>query len=194
MDTKPMFIESTEVLLSSLRLSGLEDKPDGDANSLVEQAIQSSVVRFYSELTVDRIGEIKAVQYVPNPSTVDQSVRLLANLTEQRLVKLDLMATMPHRFLDGGGSVRQDWNEEAPLLDDSEERAIQRRRLEKQIADAFPVLAGDTALTDNPSKKIRASTLGPANSKYTGPTNVYPGGTVFPPGAGSGTYPPGDFE
>lgn len=179
MATQPLFVASLEELKANLRLSGLDQKPNSDANELLEQALQSAIVRFYSELTEAQILAIQTTPFVEQPTSAAEAQRMLANLTEIRMVRLEAMRVMPVRFMDTIGSARQDWNQEAPLVDSLTEQEKQEELLQTQIADAFSILSGEKDLSAVQPQGVRASTIGPTNSRFKGKVAV-PGGTIFP--------------
>lgn len=179
MATQPLFVGSSAELKANLRLSGLDQRPDSDANELLEQALRSAIVRFYSELSEAKIAEIQATAFTEQPTSKAEAVRMLASLTEIRLVRAEAMRLFSVRFADGAGGYRQDWNEEAPLIDNISERDKEINHLLAQVEDAFGILSGADELEGSLPRKTRTTTIGPCNSNFKGSVAL-PGGTVFP--------------
>jgi len=177
--TAPLFLADTPALLAALRMSGLLEVPEADGNSIVNEAIQAAVVRFYRELTAAQIQTLQDTTFTPQPTSAAEAKRMLANLTEVRLVRLYLLDTVDVRFADANSGNRTAWNAEAPLFASGEEKASMRAMLSTEVEDAFSILSGKTELAGSAKKTIRSSTIGPCNPNYTA-TVRKPGGTVFP--------------
>jgi hypothetical protein len=177
--TAPLFLADTATLLAALRMSGLLEVPGADGNSIVNEAIQAAVVRFYRELTAAQIQSLQGTAFTPQPTTADEAKRMLANLTEIRLVRYYLLDTVDVRFADANPSNRTAWNAEAPLFASGEEKAAMRAQLSAEIEDGFSILSGKTELAGSAKKTIRSSTIGPCNPNSSAPVRK-PGGTLFP--------------
>lgn len=152
----PLFVADAAKLKKKLRLSGAPT--DGAADELIEEARLNARLRFYEELGAARVGELLAITEVALPATDDQVLRSLASTTEIKLVRHELLATMPSLFQDGSADQEEKWNEEAIFRGmDAEQLEALRSRLADEIEEALAILAGQVASTP----KVRASTIDP---------------------------------
>ena len=86
----------------------------------------------------------------PTPTTDDQVLRLLAESTELKLIRFNLIGILPYSWQDAGGDVQQQWNEEAPFRDmDGDETIAVRARLLEQIEQAYKMLSGEDSVGDD---------------------------------------------
>ena len=156
MPISPLFLASTTVLKQRLRLSGV--KPSGEI--LIEDAIESARVTFYRRLGLTRVTVLLSYSYTENPTTENGILRALANQTETRLIRAQLLRTMSTLFKDGSGSASELWNQEGIFRTRSvDEIRSETGIITSEVEDAFDILSGVEAIGEDVS--IRINTIGP---------------------------------
>lgn len=142
----PLFLVSIESLKARLRLSGMSE--DKDIADLLDEAISAARFRFYRDLGLDCVTALLALTREQNPTTEDGLIRDLAELTEARLVRKELMGIAPLLFVDKSGNALSVWNEEGFTRGaDPTDLGQVREVLESSIRDAMDILK-EKALPD----------------------------------------------
>lgn len=136
-----LFISNIADVKARLRLSGV---PAGvDADKMIEEAIRAARVFFYRRLSIDRITEIANFVQEMNPVTNDGVIRQLAEITELKAIRYELLRTMPTLFYDSAPTTQQMWNEEGMLRGTKpDEREMEMRRLEADLEQSINLLGG----------------------------------------------------
>lgn len=125
MAVSPVFVASTAVLKSKLRLSGVA--ATSDADDIIDDVILTVRTRLYKELGASRINSLKAITYVENPETANQLLRAEANIVETKACKAELMRALPMMFMDGNASQGQIYHDEAAFREASQMQLNEER-------------------------------------------------------------------
>lgn len=167
----PLFISSVVDVKKRLRLSGVVDS--SNAQSMIEEALRTVRVGFYRRISNERISEIASAAVTENPTNDAEIIRQLAEVTELKWIRLELLRTMPTLFADSTPLTQEAWNTEALLRGSSvSERDMEIRRLEADIEQAMSVLVELEQLSEETTVK----------------TSVYIP-TIPPPPLGSTVFP-----
>lgn len=155
-EVRPTFLRNLTELRAALRLSGMPT--DGDGQALLSQAVLSVRAGFYRRLQQPRIDEIKSWAVTTQPSSDQEYLRQLANITEVLWVRKELMRTMPTLFQDSA-PVQQTWNDEA-IFRSRRRHELQEElnRLDADIENNLEMLGGgETA--GNETSVLQGSTI-----------------------------------
>lgn len=164
---QPLFSPNISYLRAALRLSKIGD--DNDALAIIDNAVLSVRGTLYRELGTARIDGFRAIAFNRNPRTADDHLRIVAADVEIKMVRAQLMRSMPLMFMDGAAPI-QTWQEEGAFREGG---YLQVRdelaRLEREIESGL--------------NQLRLADL----SKYLGTTfdtiggeeNMSPGASVF---------------
>ena len=114
----PLFVADEATLESKLRLSAVPASAT-DTQAIIDEAILYARVEFYRELGESRVAALVAITFTEEPTTEDEVLRALANLTEVMMVRCHLLIHLPNTFMDASGDVNARWNEEAPIRERS---------------------------------------------------------------------------
>lgn len=153
----PVFISTLARLKSELRLSGVTD---GDGLAILHAAVTKTRVDLYARLGDSRINYLLLTPEVENPSTADQVLRTRGASIECKMVRLELLRTMPMLLAGGASAARQVWNEEGIVRDASQlDRENEIERLAAEIEEGLGLLDGDT--DDDESSGVRGGAIGP---------------------------------
>lgn len=156
MAVAPLFVLDMATLKAALRLSGAAAT---DASAIINMAVKTVRVKFYQELGGSRVAAILAMSRSDTPSTDDEVMRGTAESCEALWVKHRLLQDLPTVFMDGSGSVQQQWNEEGLLRDASPANmAIFSEKVYKEVQAMLDYLRGDEEDTEG---GVTASSLGP---------------------------------
>lgn len=150
-EIRPVFVPTMADLRKRLRLTGIP--ADADAISMISDAALTVREAIYSRLGT-RIELIMALPRTTNPVTPDEHMRILAEITEIKMVRLELLRTMPVLFQDGSGTAQQAWSDNSTLRD---ARPLQMdkeiSRLQAEIEENLEKLEG----TDSPGNETTIS-------------------------------------
>lgn len=172
----PLFVSTIAEVQQRLRLTGTAEGTD--AYAMIEEAVRTVRAGFYRKISVERIAEIAAFTSEMNPITENGVIRQLAEVTEVKWIRYELMRTMPVLFSDSVATVQDAWNAEGMLRGTKpDEREYEMRRLWADIEQAMSPLRGDEEIP----KETAANT-----SVYVSETNppVAPRASVFGSGGG----------
>jgi hypothetical protein len=135
---EPMFVPTKLELRKALRMSKISD--DSDALSMIDAAIQSASVLFYRTLGPARIASLQAIAYPKAPTSDTEFLRVLAAATEIKVVRAELLRTIPTMFMDGS-IAEKSWQEEAGFRYNSNlALRDELKRLEVEIQGALAQL------------------------------------------------------
>lgn len=166
----PLFIENEDTLRKQLRLSSV---PAGvDADEMISTAILEVRANFIRRLGLTRINILVAMPFSQTPATENESLRLVANITELIWVKTLLMRNLTVMFLDGAGGALQDYHNESAFRSTGPfERDREIKRLNAEIQENLELLEGTESIQDETEGHIALieSDTDPA----------LPGGTAF---------------
>ncbi len=158
MATAPLFIADLTTLKSKLRLSGIAAASDAD--DIVNEAILLVRAGFYRELGAAQVTATLALSFTETPTTNDQILRAVANSTEVKWVRVELMRMLPMAFMDGNADQAQIFQDEALFRDASARQLDQERiRLETEIQQNLDLLRGSEELATEST--IRIDTVAP---------------------------------
>lgn len=148
----PLFSPDRAYLIAGIRL---RDVPtEANAQEVIDEAILSVKASFYRRLGQDRIDAIKSVSFTRNPNSEAEYLRLLAQTTETKAVRMELMRTMPMSFMDGNVT-DQIWQKEAAFrAATGAALASEQKQLRLEIDQALEVLAGKVELTEEQRAKV----------------------------------------
>lgn len=138
----PVF-QTLEELRSGLRLSGIEGK-ETDAHAILSNAIGIAKARLASYLGVPRVVELAAM--TPDPAGLSEGgiLRSLAAIQEGRLVRIEILKTLPVMLLDTSPAARSAWNQESILKTPDLWTLIED--LEREVFGNWSLLAGSEVL------------------------------------------------
>jgi len=174
MAAAPLFVADMEALRKKLRM---ENVTLGDpAYDLLEEAVLRVRVGFIRQLTRARVVVLVGYTFSETPTDDDQVLRALANTTEVKWVRMELLRTLPSQFLDGN-SAEAVFEEEAPFrMTDEVMRRSEIKRLEKEITDDMDLLSGSEIA--GAESKARATTFSPATTPPRPSASVFNEDTV----------------
>lgn len=139
--TNPLFVSDLATLKEKLRLAELPTV--SAANPILDEVILVSRLEFLRRLGEARVGVLIALPFTENPLTEDESVRALANTTEVKLVRCELLRRLPTAFMDASGEVNKSWNEEAPVRElGAMEVESEISRCQEEIEKDMQILSG----------------------------------------------------
>lgn len=145
MAASPLFIDSIDTVKKRLRLSGVPST--ADAESLIEEAMRNVRVGIFRKLDQSRIDYLVSAASVEAPVNQDQALRQLAETTELKWIRYELMRTIPTLFFDAAPSANQAWNTEGLFRGTTvSDRENELRRLKDDIDASMIVLEGDVAM------------------------------------------------
>lgn len=166
----PLFVENETTLRSLMRLSGVPSSSDADA--MISNAIMEVRGGFIRRLGLPRITVLVAMAFSDTPVNENESLRLIANITETKWVKSILMRTLTTMFLDGAGGALQDFQNEAPFRSTGPfERDREIKRLQGEIEENLQLL--------EKSETLVSETEGHITLIESTETPPLPGGTAF---------------
>lgn len=146
----PLFVPSYASLLKKLRLSAIAADPiPQDVIDIVDEAIINARMSFIERLSIPRIDKIVADggSYTTTPSTNEAFLLTLAASTEVKLVRCELLYTLPQAYMDASGDLLKRWNVEAPFREmDVRDVEAARLALDAQIEKAMEFLEGQDAV------------------------------------------------
>lgn len=179
--TKPRFLESFSELLENLRLGGLTTIEQSDGRLIVEQCLQQAQGQMIATLGFERITELAAIPYDPNPTTEDSYQRQLIRTVEIQLTLSFAIERIRLRMLEDTSGSRADWQHEPPMVDLSAQQLGNLQAGAQSTAkEAMEYLGGKLSLEDTAGDDAtRVTTFG--YSERTGIDIPSPGGTVFHP-------------
>jgi len=168
----PVFVTDIDTLKAMLRLSNVARD---DAVAMLESAVRDVRVKLYDRLTSSVVAAVAGITHADNPTTADQLRRAKAEGVEVKMVRVELMRTMPSFFLESLGSVRRAWNEEG-TMQPLDHRDVQRiiAVIESEIENDIAAIAGAVATDD---AGIRAATIDPDEDPPAPGSSVVPYGT-----------------
>lgn len=156
MTITPVFADSLARLKQSLRLSGVVD---GDGEIIIEDAVSSARTQLYNYLGLSQVNTLLTTALIDNPTTPEQINRSLAARIETKMVRRELLRTMPSLFMNGISVSRKAWNEEGLTRDASAlDIEAETQRLSEEINSGLALLAGASP----PASTINVSVIGPA--------------------------------
>jgi len=175
MATAPLFVATVEELKSKLRLASI---PAGQgADILFDETLLAVRTHFYRALGPARVAELAALPFNENPATEDEILRAVANTTEVKWMRMELMRVLPTLFKDSSADQHQVYHDEALFRETpGDQLSIERERLWSDIQENLELLRGDEEL-DEEVQGISAST---PESDSTAPR---PGQSVWPSSA-----------
>lgn len=171
----PLFVNDIETLRGSLRLSGVAAA--SDAERVIQDAVLSVRSRLLQRLGETRVAELLAVTYSASPTTQAQALRAIANTLEVKMVRRELILSMPMLFSGGMGAANESWATEAPYRDVgiSDVKPIVTQ-LDTDIEAALAALASDEAFPTEDSS-LHITTFGdPSGSSPRLASRVWCGG------------------
>lgn len=179
MATAPLFIDNVANLKSKIRLSGVPTTSDAD--DIINEAILVARQKFYRELGVPRVAELKAIAFVENPATEDQILRAVANSTEILMVRCELMRALPMMFMDGNAQQDQIMQDEA-LFRDSTSAQLEQMRMqcELEIQQNMDLLIGDEQLASETTLRVDSPGTSQPVVDTTNAARPYPGDSILP--------------
>lgn len=158
MAISPTFVASLDTLRQRLRLSGLAD--DSDAQVMFEQAVKIARSTFHRRLTHARVVIIQAYTATDTPATNNEYLKAMAEEAEVKIVRRELLSTMPSLFMDSAGDAQEIWDREAPFRGTSQfGRDRLRQQLTNEIEELMEILEGTDSAGSETS--FRATVINP---------------------------------
>ena len=114
MAIEPLYNSKSEVL-QNIRMS---DTSDADTLVMIDQAIADVRLGFYRRLTLDRALELAALPTVENPTTINETLRGVAESVEINWVNHVLITKLPAMFIETQFSIQENFDD-VPLTRDS---------------------------------------------------------------------------
>lgn len=153
MTITPLFVDDLAAIQTALRLTDLRE--GSDAVSILEQGVRMARVRFYQRLGPVRVAEILETVYTDAPINSEETLRMVANLCEVEIVRLELLDRMPVIFMDASGSAREAFNTEGAFRSmDRESLKLIRARIETQIDNWMALLAEEIELGEGEAAQV----------------------------------------
>lgn len=149
---QPLFSPTRAYLVSGIRLRDVPSETN--AQDVIDEAINTVKANFYRRLGKERIEAIKTVAFTRTPSTDEEYLRLLAQTTETKWTRLELMRTLPMSFMDGNVTDQQWQNEAAFRAATGAALASEQKQLRNEIDMAMDVLAGTSEITDEQRARV----------------------------------------
>lgn len=173
--TKPLFVETYDALLLALRLDGAVNDQGASVRPLIDQALAESRAEIYSKLSIEDTTTLAAIPYDPNPTTNDGVRRQMARTVEIKLVRYFAMPSMRVFFGSAISAVKDSYNSEWLLSQDSDESERYRKQLKNESDQILDFLIPSKDIDQAFDESSRFATIGPADQ-----TRVpRPGGTVY---------------
>lgn len=142
MAISPIFVADLPTLKSRLRLSGVG--ASADAEKMIEGAVLTVRSNLQRALGTARLGVLASYAHSDAPANDNEYLRLLAEETEVKWVRMELMRALPMLFMDGSGNSQQVWNDEAPFRQaGSFSIGKEIDRLQAEILQNLDALRGD---------------------------------------------------
>ncbi len=157
MATKPLFVESVEVMIDLLKLNQIEE--EGSTLAIVQETIRDVTVAFHRKLGKARIDVLKAIIFVDPPVTDNDFLAVLARVTERKWVRLKLMQELPILFANPGNTFGT-YEEEAPYTENTSDLHRAMKALRSEIEENLEFLEGAESAGNETTVKV--STLEPA--------------------------------
>lgn len=147
MAVTPTFVADTDTLKQSLRLSGIST--DSDAAVMLDAAIKEVRANFIRRLGLSRVSAIVAFDVSDNPSTNNETLRAIAEVTEVKWIKSLILRTFTHMSLSGAsGNALTTYHEEAPFRFMGEfDKSKEITRLQAEIEENLQLLVGEETFT-----------------------------------------------
>ncbi len=153
MAVKPLFIADMAALEAAMRLTGVPTV--SDAKTIIDEGVLQARMSFVKALTQTRVNTLKGYAYTDDPSTDEENLRMIANLTESMLVRLHLMRTLPVLFMDSAEKDEQAWNEEGLFRNKSPfDLEHEKNALKADIRDNLALLIGEDEMGQLSDLKI----------------------------------------
>ena len=115
MAIEPLYNEKS-LVLSRLRMTATEDT---DTLTMIDQAIAKVRLDFYRRLTAARALEIEALSSVENPTTTDEILRSVAEVTEIYWIAYKLFCILPHMYIETQFAIKDNFDD-VPITRDSD--------------------------------------------------------------------------
>lgn len=115
MAVEPLYVGKA-LLLQKLRMS---DTSDTDTLTIIDHTISDVRLSFYRRLGIDRVNEIVALPSVDNPTTSDEILRGVAEVTESYWVWHKLICILPTMFIETQFAIKASFDD-VPITRDSE--------------------------------------------------------------------------
>lgn len=161
----PVFQPDLLTLQKELRLDGVN--PDSGAYSAFEAAVRDARVEFWRELGASRVVQLQGFDSKPDPGTEEEHLRALAEITESKIVRKNLLEVLAVKFKEGSSDL-EEWNDVGAFRGASSfDRDRELKALRIAIAQNFDMLRGvETAGNET---GMRTLSVGAA----AGPQSVY---------------------
>lgn len=162
MAVSPLF-QTRDQILAALRLTATAAKDSPAA--VIDAGISSARLEFWRRLGGTQVKALQTLAVSENPDPDDNSanLKMLAILTEQLVVRSELLLTMPTCFMDASASLPQQWNDEAGFrTGDNFQRTGERKALLLKIAENMDLLAGSESA--GAESTMQGTTIGPTDA------------------------------
>ena len=134
----PLFVPSMSELRRSLRLSAIDSS--SDALAMIDSAVETASVTFFRHIGGSKIETLRSAPYTRNPLSALEYLRVLAVSTEIKIVRAQLLRSMPTLFMDGA-VVERAWQQEAAFREGSTlMHRDELKRLDEEIRQALATL------------------------------------------------------
>jgi len=149
----PLFVQNPEDLKAALRLSAVCE--GNDAQVLIDRALQAVREHFYRRLGQPRMAQLILLPPSIAPTTADEILRSIAETTEIKWVRLELLDSMPTMFMDGSNNTLEEWDEAAPFRSTSSFQIAElKKTLFKAIEENLDMLAGRETQGDETTVQV----------------------------------------
>ncbi len=114
----------------------------------LDHAIDNARVEFYTRLGLTKLNELIAIAPVDPPTTEQEYRRLIAEVTEQNMLRLSLLRWLTALSKEGNASrIHQEWNDISAFREMSaREKQAELDRLKADIDRALGILDGSIAI------------------------------------------------
>jgi hypothetical protein len=160
--SNPLF-DTLDSTLKRQRLTNLD--PSHTVIEQLDLVVDDARGEFYTRLGLSRMQTLTGITPAMPPATDDEHLYLLAQVTEQKMIRHGLLGYLSTLTKEGqGGRIYQEWNDVSAFRDMGAERIEnERKRLWDEIDRAFGFLSGE--LLPGKSPRIRASAIGSTLNK-----------------------------
>jgi len=149
----PLFNATVESVKARLRLQGVAATDPGQP--LIEGAVQAVRVGFYRQIEQAQINVLLSYSSVENPTNEQEVLRQLAEVTELKWIRYELMRSMPMLFMDSAAGTQQAWNDEGIFRGMGvAERDAELKRLWSEIVQSLSLLTADETIPDETTMRV----------------------------------------
>ena len=146
MAVSPLFYDTREALLATLRLDNLCS--DADSQAMIDRALLKVQAGLFEALGSDKIAELSATGYVEQATTQAESDRARVQIVESEGAHAELLCLLPSLFVAKGSSGIDIYQDENPFRLDP--GGFNADRTRKKLMDSVWSLLAELGADDIP--------------------------------------------